>query len=291
MSITADKLKSVGKGFALAFVVVGITVLITQYWDDARDSVFSSDPEWRNAHTLGEILVDSPEVYTRERLVNDRFRQGAWLNERLVNSDTVPIGLAGVSQARRLSELHLGLRANISTNDSVATSKGPSDSQNAEIARTPPPQNQTIAGTPTEHGRSAVDAFRDRQAYREEIRSAIIENQLDDRHDLKHTTLYKLKFDASVIPAVDHDAWGVVEITVAAPTDRIQLDGGIRVALEERALQFNDYFSNPENSIESWFDSYQRYLKRVSQQLSGQFSSLLIETAAAFDSYDSVLAR
>ena len=29
--------------------------------------------------SYGKIFVDSPEIYTRERLVNDRFRQDAWL--------------------------------------------------------------------------------------------------------------------------------------------------------------------------------------------------------------------
>ena len=33
--------------------------------------------------SLGEIYIDSPEIYTRERLVNDRFREDAWLKEML----------------------------------------------------------------------------------------------------------------------------------------------------------------------------------------------------------------
>ena len=32
--------------------------------------------------TTGEIYVDSPEVYTRERLVNDRLEQEAWLRSQ-----------------------------------------------------------------------------------------------------------------------------------------------------------------------------------------------------------------
>jgi hypothetical protein len=33
--------------------------------------------------TTGRIYVDSPEVYTRERLVNDRYDQDYWLRQRL----------------------------------------------------------------------------------------------------------------------------------------------------------------------------------------------------------------
>ena len=33
--------------------------------------------------TKGDIIVDEPKVYSRERLVNDRFREEAWLNEQL----------------------------------------------------------------------------------------------------------------------------------------------------------------------------------------------------------------
>src|SRR5688572_26256318 len=33
--------------------------------------------------SLGRIFVDTPEVYTRERLVNDRFLQDAWLSREL----------------------------------------------------------------------------------------------------------------------------------------------------------------------------------------------------------------
>src|SRR5262245_16932747 len=39
--------------------------------------------------TLGRILVDTPEIYTRERLVNDRFLQDAWLSREL-ERDAVP---------------------------------------------------------------------------------------------------------------------------------------------------------------------------------------------------------
>ncbi len=33
--------------------------------------------------TYGLIYIDTPEVYTRERLVNDRFQQDAWLRRQL----------------------------------------------------------------------------------------------------------------------------------------------------------------------------------------------------------------
>ena len=37
-------------------------------------------------------------------------------------------------------------------------------------------------------------------AYREEVRSEIMETRLDDRHDILGNTLFRLKFDATILP-------------------------------------------------------------------------------------------
>jgi len=57
-----------------AFLILVVLVIILYL---TRDSF----PE-----TEGEIIVDEPKVYTRERLVNDRFREEAWLNEQLTQT-------------------------------------------------------------------------------------------------------------------------------------------------------------------------------------------------------------
>ena len=47
----------------------------------SRDAPPSREP------TLGRIYVESPEVYTRQRLVNDRFAQDAWLRDQMRELD------------------------------------------------------------------------------------------------------------------------------------------------------------------------------------------------------------
>jgi hypothetical protein len=65
---------------------------------------------------------------------------------------------------------------------------------------------------------SPVDRFRDRLAYRQEIRNEILDNQLDDRHDLNGHALYRLKFETHVIPESDTSAWAVVEVEPMSAT-------------------------------------------------------------------------
>lgn len=67
---------------------------------------------------------------------------------------------------------------------------------------------------PTRAQASPLNLFRDRLAYRDEIRSEIIDNALDDRHDLNGNTLYRLKADATVLPYADTSAWAVITFRV-----------------------------------------------------------------------------
>lgn len=61
---------------------------------------------------------------------------------------------------------------------------------------------------------SPIDTFRDHLAYREEIRNEIFENALDDRHDLRGNTAYRLNIDTTILPKRKQDAWAVVEVEV-----------------------------------------------------------------------------
>lgn len=64
-----------------------------------------------------------------------------------------------------------------------------------------------------------IDTFRDRLALREEIRTEMIANNLDDRHDLRGNALYRLKFDATVLPANDTSAYAVISVCIQPTTD------------------------------------------------------------------------
>lgn len=64
---------------------------------------------------------------------------------------------------------------------------------------------------------SPTELFRDRQAYRSELRAALDEVNLDDVHDAAGNSLYRLQFRATVFPGKKKDKFGVARLTVRRP--------------------------------------------------------------------------
>ena len=149
----------------------------------------TSDP----GTTFGKIFVDTPEVYSRERLVNDRFQQDDWLRKKLGESPTQ--GLQG----------GVGTSSQTNTQLSLAAGVKPDAPKKEQLEKSE--SAQEITDTP-------IEQLRDTMAYREEVRNEILENQLDDRHDIAGNTLYRLKFDTTVVPLHDTSAYAMVEVTI-----------------------------------------------------------------------------
>jgi hypothetical protein len=61
------------------------------------------------------------------------------------------------------------------------------------------------------------EVFRDRQAYRSDLRSALSEAQLDDIHDQQGRSLYRMQFRATVLPGKVKDKWGIAELDLKRP--------------------------------------------------------------------------
>ena len=166
--------------------------------------------------TEGEIVVDEPKLYTRERLVNDRFREEAWLNEQLTNLKREDF----LTPEARISSAHtqqLTLAVNASKNNGSETGQGqttiPSiQSDDASLEKAP----QEIAATPT-------DTFSDMLDYRDKVRNELMRIQLDDRHDIEGNTLYRLNFDSAIIPGKNTHDSAVILVTVT-PNNEEDLD-------------------------------------------------------------------
>ncbi len=62
---------------------------------------------------------------------------------------------------------------------------------------------------------SFAEDFRERLEFRELVRNELLETRLDDAHDIAGNTLYRLKFDTTVLPDNDTSAWAVVEVTIS----------------------------------------------------------------------------
>ena len=148
--------------------------------------------------TLGSIVVGSPAIYTRERLVNDRFLQDAWLADQLNPASEIQDALATVGE-RRGGVVRAG-----EASPSVTPVAPGGDSPGASQAA-PQPRMSSRARL-----LRAVD-------YREVVRSLMIENQLDDRHDLNGNSLYRFKFDASVLPGANTQASARITVRLIGP--------------------------------------------------------------------------
>ncbi len=168
--------------------------------------------------TTGAIYVDSPEVYTRERLVNDRYDQDHWLRERLED----------LNRAENLLSGHLFQHASVGrTNDDIIEKPAAPMQQPAPMQNPPTSQSQSAGKdtaktkTPKASVRPGVlpfdQEFRVRSAIRDTIRQLILENMLDDRHDLTGNSVYGLKFDTTVVPGTHTRRRAFVRIRLTAP--------------------------------------------------------------------------
>jgi hypothetical protein len=108
----------------------------------------------------------------------------------------------------------------------------PSDLKN-RLPDTSQFRSTDVSSTPQE-------LFRDRQAYRDELRSAQAAAELDDSHDYYGNGLYRLKFDATIAPGRDKDKFAVARLTVDPPefTDA-EVEGVYKLWLSHVAFRLN----------------------------------------------------
>ncbi|NIY77027.1 hypothetical protein HED22_15335 [Thalassospira sp. HF15] len=206
--------------------------------------------------TSGAITLSGGQVVSRERLLNDRNDQVAWLNNRLAATDQQAFGINGGIDFRTFSATLAQLQAsNKVIRDRVSrpgtTDAGNGAGQNVEAdlslldasgalkndaasSRAPDP-----TAAKTFEGSSPIDDFRDRLSYREEVRSEIIETGLDDAHDLNGRALYRLQFSPTVLPEPDTGSWALIRM-------RILTDGQVlsKEKYDEWVRRINNQFAS-----------------------------------------------
>lgn len=272
--------------------------------------VFERNPE--PGTTGGQIVVGTPRVSGRERLINDRRAQEEWLQAQLATVDQQRFDANASIDTRSLAAFAAGVAvkadpsvavsraqqaANLALVQQQATSaiaaeqvrtaavdqikaslaKGEIDAKeaatriqalgidypklNSAVAATVPSPSASGAGTAASKlstslldalkanqlnppspasgalanvVASPIDLFRDKLALREEIRNEINENALDETHDLHRHTLYRLTFDATLVPDNDTSAWAVISASLVEPGISDDIWGQYRQHLEER---------------------------------------------------------
>lgn len=221
---------------AVALAVLLVAINIANSWN------FSFSP----FDTKGAIYVDSPEVYTRERLVNDRYDQDHWLRRRLRDLDET--SHSATTRVEHSASAALG--SNTNTESEGETKAQLNFAQEFEIAT----------------------------GLRDKIRQMMLENMLDDRHDLSGNSVYGFKFDTTVVPGDNTRKRAFVRVrTQIEPffqtrDDTVaegQLPSYLRAYLEKkgedhaRLEQYNQHYvswlNNIENRLNSFVDNFYLY--------------------------------
>ncbi len=203
LSLTGRGARVLGRGAYRAFdwllpgrrvaglAVTGLIVAALLFPMRARDHIMDI---WRAINPpppSGLIVVDSPQIFTRERLVNDRFTEERWLAAQLDRTDT-------------LLEDGRFARPYIWAQEAISRSMGGA----------PAAPDGSMASNPDADLPAPIWEYEDAMAYRNRIRYAKIATQLDDAHDIDSNTLYRMNFSISVLPDRNEEAIAVVKIAI-----------------------------------------------------------------------------
>ena len=187
-------------------------------------------PLW-GTETYGQIYVESPEIYTRERLVNDRYNQDYWLRNQLTKLEES----ADLFSQKRAEMLNVWYGAN--------RPEAPASPTQLEA---PPFEKE----------------FELRSAMRDRIRQMILENLLDDRHDLTGNSVYGLKFDTAIIPGRNTHAQAIVKVRLS-----FEKMPGASLFPEFFRYQVFEIEEDPDNPFHRLPSHFNRWLSDVNSRL------------------------
>ena len=264
--VRASQLRTRVARIIAGVTTVGVLAAVAVFL--ARDPLVTSIQGERIHDTFGKIVVESPEVYTRERLVNDRLRHAVWLRKQMrATEDVLTKGVFRSHEAQwaQQATLDMSLQAtNRAQTPQPAKRAVPSVEEGAVVSESADETNDDVtpanppAANPAEPGTS-MELFRAMAEYREQVRTELMQTQLDDRHDIDGNTLYRLNFNTTVIHGRSSDALAVI---------RVELEHGD--SLEEAGERFYRAL------LRDWSEELERRLNDAAESR----MRLLIEEAA-----------
>ncbi len=193
------------RAIATLFVIVFTLAVIFPY--EAKNRLVLAWDAWSDwSDESGMIKVTTPRIYTRERLVNDRFVEVDWITEQLNKTskklDENEFGeLDSVTQ--KTEDLLLGSEASPSTPNGQGDSDSskPNDKSNSKISLSPLAQFERAA------------------EYREALRHRLIGEYLDDSHDIDGNTIYRFDFNAAVLAQPRGNFVAAIQIGISENKD------------------------------------------------------------------------
>jgi hypothetical protein len=174
---------------------------------------------WLSSSEQGLIVVDSPRIFTRGRLVNDRSREADWLDKQLKRTDDL-IKENAFTVNRVLSteqRITLSARSNSVEQAEANTQTKAADIQVTNIDKT---KNDTKKNDPSTIDwslqlRSPIDEYERALEYRRKIRTELMSTSLDDRHDINGNTIFRLNFNVAVIPPPGSRKTAIITTTIS----------------------------------------------------------------------------
>jgi hypothetical protein len=167
-----------------ALIVILLVLVLFPTWVRERfEEVWENRP-WGNE---GAIVLETPQLFTRGRLVNDRATESSWLEAQLLKTeDLVKENRFASPDFIKFARQRLALTLN-----GDGTAKPPIAPEDKEVVR-----RFADLGLKTQ----PLDQFEDAVRYRAAIRNALMSTALDDRHDIEGNTIYRFNFNVAVVP-------------------------------------------------------------------------------------------
>jgi hypothetical protein len=251
---------------AMGAALIGRTILLVGLLALGLVAVFWWPAWWLALHDRftpryeGQIIVNSPAVYTRQRLVNDRLAQSAWLQEQLrVTTREFDSAFRSIDEIRTVRNSS-SLKGQIGIGAPAGGSAPPSGTSSPAEETKNDTEAPTIAPT-------SADLFRAKNTYREEVRAEIMETQLDDRHDIQGNTIYRLSFDATVLPGTRSDALAVIKVKLSHVYKPVKED--YEQAEKKETTLDREYFQ----LYEDWL----RFMQKLVQESVANITQTLFE--------------
>ncbi|MCV3272768.1 hypothetical protein [Roseobacter sinensis] len=193
---------TVRAAFILTFALLFLWLPAPWLWQFVQTRL--DDQAWLyDASKEGLIVVDSPQIFTRERLVNQRLRDSDWIDRQLLAVD------------EKLKKGEFGTPDTISASQRLLKIY-----QEAAQAQTPGAGAVDLDKLQAMMRPDPLTVFEDAQMYREMLTQNRYETILDDAHDIGSNTLQRLNFRMTLSPArAMSDSLAAVTITIDEPAE------------------------------------------------------------------------
>lgn len=217
-----------GQGLTISRAVTGLIVIITLF-AILQLPQFASFRRWLTPTGAGIIIVDAPQIYTRERLVNDRLREADWFEAEL------GVTQQGAADRAKFERQQESIRKEI-TSKLKLISRGTSQANQAASGQLASQIADAVSAATLADAPASL--FEDMAEYRERIRNRLMSVQLDDRHDIDGNTLYRLNMNAILLGQGPGTA--IINVGIAENADSNLLMRQYRQIYEDWRVSLND---------------------------------------------------